>query len=105
MFTPDQVNQRSLTVKRELDAAARSKAAKATLDQAAAAKRARSMNEDFAPIADVITLVANDQHGEATGIVNDLLSARVLDALQDHKQTIAQTLFAPSADALAEEIK
>lgn len=105
MFTPDQVNKRSLTIKRELDSAARSKAAKTMLDKAAAAKKARTMSEDFAPIADVITLVANDQHGEATGIVNDLLSARVLDALQDHKQTIAQSLFAPSADALAEEAK
>lgn len=61
------------------------------------------MNEDFAPIADVITLVANDCHAEASPIVNDLLSARVLDALQSHKETIAQSLFAPSADSLSEE--
>jgi hypothetical protein len=47
-------------------------------------------------------LVANDQQGEATTILNDLLSARVLDSLQSHKQEIAKTLFAPSADTLAE---
>jgi len=61
------------------------------------------MNEDFSPIADVITLVANDQHAEATGLVNDLLGARVMDSLQDRKETIAQSLFAPSADSLQEE--
>jgi len=62
-----------------------------------------NMNEDLSPIADAITLVANGQAGEATGLVHDLLGARVLDALQSHKQEIAQSLFAPSADALAEE--
>lgn len=61
------------------------------------------LGEDSAPISDVITLVANDQHAEATSIVNDLLSARVLDSLQAHKETIAHSLFAPSADALSEE--
>lgn len=60
------------------------------------------MNEDTAPIGDVITLVANDQRAEATGILNDILGARVLDALQIHKQDIAQSLFAPNADVLAE---
>jgi TRAP-type C4-dicarboxylate transport system substrate-binding protein len=62
------------------------------------------LNEDLSPIADTITLVANGQAGEATPIVHDLLGARVLDALQSHKQEIAQTLFAPSADTLTEEI-
>jgi TRAP-type C4-dicarboxylate transport system substrate-binding protein len=62
------------------------------------------MNEELLPIADCITLVANDQAGEATGLVHDLLGARVLDALQSHKQEIAKTLFAPSADALTEEV-
>jgi TRAP-type C4-dicarboxylate transport system substrate-binding protein len=62
------------------------------------------MNEELTPIADAITLVANDQAGEATGLVHDLLGARVLDALQSHKQQIAQTLFAPSADTLTEEL-
>jgi hypothetical protein len=62
------------------------------------------INEDLTPIADAITLVANDQAGEATGLVHDILGARVLDALQTHKQQIAQTLFAPGADALAEEL-
>jgi hypothetical protein len=61
------------------------------------------LNEELSPIADVITLVANGQAGEATGLVHDLLGARVLDALQSHKQEIAQTLFAPSADSLTEE--
>ena len=60
------------------------------------------LNEDSSPIADTITLVANGQAGEATPIVHDLLGARVLDALQSHKQEIAQTLFAPSADSLSE---
>lgn len=62
------------------------------------------MKEDFSPIADAITLVANDQHSEATPIINDLLGARVMDSLQDRKETIAQSLFAPSADALQEEV-
>lgn len=60
------------------------------------------MTDQFVPIADAITLVANQQYSDATNIVNDLLSARVLDALAVQKQSIAQTLFAPSADALAE---
>lgn len=62
------------------------------------------MNKDLTPISDAITLVANDQAGEATGLVHDLLGARVLDSLQNHKQEIAKTLFAPSADALTEEV-
>jgi len=62
------------------------------------------MNEDFAAIGDVITLVANEQPGEATTILNDLLGARISDSLQSRKQDIAKTLFAPSADALAEEV-
>jgi hypothetical protein len=99
----DDIRDRSLKVKRELDAAARSKVAKKTLDAAAAAKKAKMMKEDFAPIGDVITLVANDQRSEATSIVNDLLSARVLDALQGHKQDIAKSLFAPGTEALQEE--
>jgi hypothetical protein len=53
------------------------------------------MNEDFAPISDLITLVANEQHAEATPIIHDLLGARVLDAMQGFKQEIAQSLFAP----------
>ena len=62
------------------------------------------MREQFSPMGDVITLVANQQPGEATSIVNDLLGARIADALQSRKQDIAKSLFAPSADALAEEI-
>jgi hypothetical protein len=103
MFDKDEVNKRSLKVKRELDASARSAKAKKMLDTAAAEKR-RTMKEEFAPIGDMITLVANDQPGEATGILNDLLSTRVLGALADHKQVIAKSLFAPSADALSEEV-
>jgi len=61
------------------------------------------MTEDFAPIGDMITLVANDQHAEATPLVHDLLGSRIALALQDHKQTIARSLFAPSTEALAEE--
>lgn len=99
---PEATAKRSLDAKRMLDASARSKAVKKTLD-AAAAKKRNTMKEDFAPIGDVITLVANDQHSEATSIVNDLLSARVLDALQDHKQDIAKALFVPGTDALSEE--
>ena len=63
------------------------------------------MNEQFGPIGDMITLVASSQHAEATPVLHDLLGARILDALQGHKQVIAQSLFAPSADALAEETK
>jgi len=68
-------------------------------------KEEYAINENYnlSPIADTITLVANGQAGEATPIVHDLLGARVLDALQSHKQEIAQTLFAPSADSLTEE--
>lgn len=61
------------------------------------------MNEQFGPIGDMITLVASSQHAEATPVLHDLLGARILDALQGHKQVIAQSLFAPSADALSEE--
>jgi len=60
------------------------------------------MHEQFQPISDVITLLANQQHGEASVLFNDLLGARVSDALQSHKQDIAKSLFAPSADNLAE---
>lgn len=60
------------------------------------------MNEDFTPIADTINLVANQQYADATSIVHDLLGNRVMAALETHKQSIAQNLFAPSADALAE---
>jgi hypothetical protein len=59
------------------------------------------MNEDFAPISDLITLVANEQHAEATPIIHDLLGARVLDAMQGFKQEIAQSLFVP----LQEEVE
>lgn len=89
---------------RKLAAEIRSKSAKDYLEKAKAAKKEKPMNEDFAAIGDVITLIANEQPGEATSIVNDLLGARIADALQSHKQDIAKTLFAPSADALAEEI-
>jgi len=61
------------------------------------------MHEQFAPICDFITLIANQQPGEATPIFNDLMGARVLDAMQGYKQEIAQTLFAPTADNLSEE--
>lgn len=61
------------------------------------------MNEQFAPIGDVITLIANQQPSEATGILNDLLGARVTEALATRKQEVAQSLFVPSADNLAEE--
>lgn len=60
------------------------------------------MSEQFSSIGDMITLVANDQHAEATPVLHDLLGARILDALQGHKQEIAQTLFAPGTEALAE---
>lgn len=89
---------------RALAATIRSKSAKDYLEKAKAAKKEKPMNEDFAAIGDVITLVANDQPGEATSIVNDLLGARIADALQSHKHDIAKTLFAPSADALAEAL-
>jgi len=90
---------------RALAANIRSNSAKQFLDKAAQEKKQRAgMAEDFSAIGDMITMVANDQHGEASVLVNDLLGARVSDALQTHKQSIAQTLFAPSADALAEEI-
>ena len=62
------------------------------------------MNEQFAPIGDMITLIANHQAGEATVVLNEMLGARVTDALASHKQSIAQSLFVPSADALAEAI-
>lgn len=62
------------------------------------------MKEDYAPIGDMITLVANQQQGEATVIVNDLLSNRVLGALQTQKQEIAKNLFAPGGSPLSEEI-
>lgn len=100
-FSPEDVAKRSLAVKRELDSAARSKAAKVMLDRAAAAKKAR-LQEDFAPLSDTITLVANEQYADATGIVHDVLGGRVLAALEDHKQMIAQSLFVPSADSLNE---
>jgi hypothetical protein len=90
---------------RALAADIRSKSAKQYLDKAAKEKKQGvNMNEDFAAIGDVITLVANEQPGEATTIINDLLGARIADALQSHKQDIAKSLFAPSADALSEEI-
>jgi len=60
------------------------------------------MNEQSGAIGDMITLVAGGQQAEATPILNDLLGARIMDALQSHKQGIAQTLFAPGTDALAE---
>jgi len=84
----------------------RSQAAKQTLDMAAAAKKLKkgvTMREQFSPIGDMITLVANQQPGEATTVLTDLLSVRISDSLASRKQEIAQSLFAPSADALAEE--
>lgn len=97
MRTPEQ--------SRALAAEIRSKSAKQYLDKAAQEKKQGvNMHEDFSAISDVITLVANEQPGEATTILNDLLGARVSDALAAHKQGIAQSLFAPGADALAEEI-
>ena len=99
---------RTLEQSRALAAEIRSKSAKQYLDKAAQAKKQHegggAMHEEFSAIGDVITLVANDQHGEASVILNDLLGARVSDALQSHKQDIAKSLFAPGADALAEEI-
>jgi hypothetical protein len=56
-------------------------------------------------IHDIITLVANHQHGEATGILNEVLTVKIGDALEAHKQTIARSLFAPSADALTEDVE
>jgi len=61
------------------------------------------MNEQSGAIGDMITLVAGGQQAEATPVLHDLLGARIMDALQSHKQEIAQTLFAPGTDALAEE--
>lgn len=60
------------------------------------------MNEQSGAIGDLITLVAGNQQAEATPILNDLLGARIMDALQTHKQEIAQTLFAPGAAGLSE---
>lgn len=91
-----------------LAAQIRSKSAKDYLEKASKEKKQSmkesTMHEDFAAIGDIITLVANDQPADASVIINDLLGARVSDALAAHKQDIAKTLFAPSADALAEEI-
>lgn len=61
------------------------------------------MKEEYAAIGHVITLVANDQLGDATPILNDLLSSRIATALDGAKQSIAQSLFAPSVEPLAEE--
>lgn len=86
----------------------RSQAAKQTLDMAAAAKKLKkgvTMREQFSPIGDVITLVANQQPGEATTVLTDLLSVRISDSLASRKQEIAQSLFAPSADTLEEAKK
>jgi hypothetical protein len=105
-FSPESVRDRSLAIKRDLDAAARSKAAKKMLDDANRIKKERVMKEEFAPIGDMISLIANHQPGEATGIINDLLNARVLDSLQSRKQDIAKNLFAPDpGSSLSEETR
>jgi len=110
MFDKNQVARRSAEVKqrylkRYADDLKRDKAdLKATAAAAKKAKQGRVMAEQSTAIGDMITLVANHQPGEATSIIDDLLSARVVDALQTQKHEIAQTLFAPSADALTEEV-
>lgn len=60
------------------------------------------MHDQFQPISDVITLLANQQHGEASVLFNDLLGARISGALAERKTEIAQTLFAPGAAGLSE---
>ncbi len=87
-YTPNEKRLRSFIPQWET-------ADKAHLEAQKKARKAQTMKEDYTPISDVITLVANQQHAEATPILNDLLGSRVLDALQYHKQDIAKTLFAP----------
>lgn len=103
-FSPEDVQKRSLAVKRDLDAAARSKAAKQQLDAAAAAKKQQRLTEDHTACADAVTLVANDRLADATSVLQDLLSNRVLSALEDRKHMIAQNLFVPQVD-LSEDVE
>ena len=95
--------ERDLQQSRALASKIRSKIVKKQLNKASKEKKENNMHEQFAPICDFITLIANQQPGEATPIFNDLMGARVLDAMQGYKQEIAQTLFAPTADNLSEE--
>jgi len=62
----------------------------------------KKVSEQWAPIGDVISLIASQQPGEATTILNDLLGARVSESLAARKQEVAQSLFAPSAEELTE---
>jgi len=62
------------------------------------------MKEEHAAIADLITLIAQENFSDATPLTNDLLSARIAGALDGAKQLIAQNLFVPGVDSLSEEI-
>lgn len=104
MFSPDDVRDRSLKAKRELDAAARSEKAKKMLDAAKAAKQ-RTMKEDTEHLGTVVALVANQDYSAATEMVQDILNQRVVGALDSYKKDVAQSLFTSGVSGLEEESK
>lgn len=53
-------------------------------------------------IGTMIGFVANQNYADATTIIQDLLNQRVVSALDEYKQSVAQNLFAPSME-LSEE--
>lgn len=95
-FSPEAVRDRSLKVRRELDAANRSKKAKRELDNAAEEKKKKRLHENIEALTPLLGLVADNNYSDASALVQDVLNARVVAALDDYKQSVAQTLFAPS---------
>lgn len=101
-FDPDETKERTRKASMELKSAEKSKQVKQDLHMATKKKK---LMEDLTPVSDIISLVANQQYSDATNIMHDVLGSHVLNALQERKQVIAQSLFVPSADSLSEEIE
>lgn len=101
-FSPDEVRDRSLKAKRELDAAARSKRTASMLDAAAKAKQ-KSLHEDTEHLGSLIAMVANQEFSGAADTINDLLNTRVVNALDSYKQSVAKNMFGMEAPPSLEE--
>lgn len=51
----------------------------------------------------LIDLIGQGQSAEAKDAISDLLSARAFEALEAHKQEIAQTMFEPKEEIQSAE--
>jgi len=102
-FSPEAVKARSEAAKKALGAAAAAKKVTKRSMSIAPKRQLASVHEEQEPyINSVVAMVADQNFADATNLVNDLLNQRVVVALDEYKQFIAQNIFSPSVE-LSEE--